>query len=149
MHEFNEFGPASHIAYKSGKDGVSGLGMEWVKDLVKWQKGDNNVNNYKIEVLSRYIYVFTPKGDVIQLPKGATALDFAYRIHTDLGDHCYGAKVNNKMVRIDQKLNNGDVVEIISTKDKKVCKNWLDIVTTSFAREHIRKVTSETERFTN
>jgi len=76
-------------------------------------------------------------------------LDFAYRIHTDLGDHCYGAKVNNKMVRIDQKLNNGDVVEIISTKDKKVCKNWLDIVTTSFAREHIRKVTSETERFTN
>lgn len=147
MHEFNEFGPASHIAYKLGKNNESGLGMEWVKDLLKWQKDDNEVNNYKIKVLSRYVYVFTPKGDTIQLPKGATALDFAYRIHTDLGDHCHGAKINNKMVRIDQKLINGDVVEILLTKNKNVCKNWLDIVSTNFAKEHIRKVTLETERF--
>ena len=149
MHEFNEFGPASHIAYKLGKNSESGLGMEWVKDLVKWQKDDNEVNNYKIKVLSRYVYVFTPKGDTIQLPKGATALDFAYRIHTDLGDHCHGAKINNKMVRIDQKLTNGDMVEILLTKNKNVCKNWLDIVCTNFAKEHIRKATLETERFAN
>ncbi|MDD3998703.1 MAG: HD domain-containing protein [Candidatus Shapirobacteria bacterium] len=149
MHEFNEFGPASHIAYKLGKNNESGMGIEWVKDLVKWQKSNNNVNNYKIKVLSRYVYVFTPKGDTIQLPKEATALDFAYRIHTDVGDHCLGAKINNKMVRIDQKLNSGDVVEIILTKNKNVCKNWLDIVTTSFAKEHIRKMTSESERFAN
>ncbi len=147
MHEFNEFGPASHIAYKLGKNNESGLGIDWVKDLVKWQKSDNSVNNYKIKVLSRYVYVFTPKGDTIQLPKGSTALDFAYRIHTDLGDHCHGAKVNNKMVRIDQKLNSGDVVEILTTKNKNVSKNWLDIVTTSFAKEHIRKITSDWERF--
>lgn len=147
MHEFNEFGPASHIAYKLGKNNESGLGMEWVKDLLKWQKGDNEVNNYKINVLSRYVYVFTPKGDTIQLPKGATALDFAYRIHTDLGDHCLGAKINNKMVRIDQKLINGDEVEILLTKNKNVCRNWLDIVSTNFAKEHIRKVTLESERF--
>jgi GTP pyrophosphokinase len=149
MHEFNEFGPASHIAYKLGKNNEGGMGIEWVKDLVKWQKSDNNVNNYKIKVLSRYVYVFTPKGDTIQLPKEATALDFAYRIHTDVGDHCLGAKINNKMVRIDQKLNSGDVVEILLTKNKNVCKNWLDIVTTGFAKEHIRKMTSESERFAN
>lgn len=149
MHEFNEFGPASHIAYKLGKNNEGGMGIEWVKDLVKWQKSDNNVNNYRIKVLSRYVYVFTPKGDTIQLPKESTALDFAYRIHTDVGDHCLGAKINNKMVRIDQKLNSGDVVEILLTKNKNVCKNWLDIVTTSFAREHIRKMTSESERFAN
>jgi len=143
MHEFNEFGPASHIAYKLGKNNESGLGMEWVKDLVKWQKSDNEVNNYKINVLSRYVYIFTPKGDTIQLPKGATALDFAYRIHTELGDHCIGAKINNKMVRIDQKLNNGDMVEIILTKNINVRKNWLDVVTTNFAKEHIRKMTTE------
>ena len=147
MHEFNEFGPASHIAYKLGKNNESGLGLDWIKDLVKWQKSDNNVNNYKIKVLSRYVYVFTPKGDTIQLPKESTALDFAYRIHTDLGDHCLGAKINNKMVRIDQKLNSGDIVEILTTKNKNVCKNWLDIVTTGFAKEHIRKMTSESERF--
>lgn len=149
MHEFNEFGPASHIAYKLGKNNEGGMGIEWVKDLVKWQKSDNNVNNYRIKVLSRYVYVFTPKGDTIQLPKESTALDFAYRIHTDVGDHCLGAKINNKMVRIDQKLKSGDVVEILLTKNKNVCKNWLDIVTTSFAREHIRKMTSESERFAN
>ncbi len=147
MHEFNEFGPASHIAYKLGKNNESGLGLDWVKDLVRWQKSDNNVNNYKINVLSRYVYVFTPKGDTIQLPKESTALDFAYRIHTDLGDHCHGAKINNKMVRIDQKLNSGDVVEILTTKNKNVCKNWLDVATTNFAKEHIRKMTSESERF--
>lgn len=147
MHEFNEFGPASHIAYKLGRNNESGLGMEWVKDLVKWQKSDNEVNNYKIKVLSRYVYVFTPKGDTIQLPKEATALDFAYRIHTEVGDRCHGTKINNKMVRIDQKLNSGDVVEILTTKNKNVCKNWLDIVTTNFAKEHIRKMTSEIERF--
>lgn len=149
MHEFNEFGPASHIAYKLGKNNEGGMGIEWVKDLVKWQKSDNNVNNYRIKVLSRYVYVFTPKGDTIQLPKESTALDFAYRIHTDVGDHCLGAKINNKMVRIDQKLKSGDVVEILLTKNKNVCKNWLDIVTTSFAKEHIRKMTSESERFAN
>jgi len=144
MQEFNEFGPASHIAYKFGKESSHGVGMEWVKDLVKWQKNDKNINNYQIKVLNNFIYVFTPKGDTIQLPKDCTALDFAYRIHTELGDHCVGAKVNQKMVKISQKLKTGDVVEILSNKKVNVNKNWLDVVTTRWAKEHVRRKTSET-----
>lgn len=147
MHEFNEFGPASHIAYKQSKEMSNNLGYEWVKSLIKWQKGDSNVNNYRINVLSKYIYVFTPKGDTIQLPNGATALDFAYRIHTDVGNYCSGAKVNQKMVKIGHELKTGDIVEILSTKKINVNKNWLNVVTTNFAKEHIRRMTLDTDNF--
>lgn len=121
MHEFNEFGPASHIAYKLSKGAEENLGYEWVKDLINWQKGDHNINNYRINVLEKYIYVFTPKGDTIQLVKGATGLDFAYRIHGEIGDHCIGVKVNNKMAKIDDVLNTGDLVEVLTSK--KVQRN--------------------------
>jgi len=141
MHEFNEFGPASHIAYKMGKGvGENGRGMEWVKDLVKWQKSDNNINNYRLKVLTNYIYVFTPKGDTIQLPKGSTALDFAYRIHTTIGDHCLGVKINAKMAKFDDELKTGDLVEILLGKKLNVNKNWINSVKTSWAKEHIRKM---------
>lgn len=142
MHEFNEFGPASHIAYKMGKGTTegNGRGMEWVKDLVKWQKGDNNINNYRIKVLTNYIYVFTPKGDTIQLPKGSVALDFAYRIHTSIGDRCKGIKINGKMSKIDDELKTGDLVEVLLGKKINVNKNWLDVVKTQWAKEHIRKM---------
>lgn len=141
MHDFNEFGPASHIAYKMGKGSTDGgHGMEWVKDLVKWQKGDNNINNYRIKVLTSYIYVFTPKGDTIQLPKGSTALDFAYRIHTSIGDRCLGAKINGKMGKINDELKTGDLVEVILSKKMNVNKNWLDVVKTTAARDHIKKL---------
>lgn len=142
MHEFNEFGPASHIAYKMGKgvlDG-KGKGMEWIKDLMKWQTDEKNINNYRIKVLINYIYVFTPKGDVIQLPKDSTALDFAYRIHTNIGDRCKGIKINNKMSKIDTVLETGDLVEVLLSKKINVTKNWLDVVKTPWAREHIRKM---------
>jgi guanosine-3',5'-bis(diphosphate) 3'-pyrophosphohydrolase len=122
MHEFNEFGPASHIAYKLSKEEFAGsVGYEWVKELVKWQKGDENVNNYRIKVLEKYIYVFTPKGDTIQMPAGSTALDFAYRIHGEIGNHCIGAKINKKMGKIDTILKTGDLVEILTSK--KVQRN--------------------------
>lgn len=139
MHEFNEFGPASHIAYKMGKGSGIGKGMEWVKDLVKWQKGDGDINNYQIKVLTNYIYVFTPKGDTIQLPKGSTALDFAYRIHTSIGDRCMGVKINGKMGKIDDVLKTGDLIEVLLSKKMNVNKNWIDIVKTATARDHIRK----------
>lgn len=142
MHEFNEFGPASHLAYKMGNGVAKGVGVEWVRDLIKWQRSDNNVNNYRIKVLTKYIYVFTPKGDIIQLPSGATALDFAYRIHTDLGDYCSGVKVNSKMSKIDNVLETGDIVEIQTTKKINVNKNWLTFLKTSFAKEHVRKMVS-------
>jgi len=150
MHEFNEFGPASHIAYKMGQGATNkGKGMEWVKDLVKWQKGDNNVNNYRLKVLTNYIYVFTPKGDTIQLPKGSTALDFAYRIHTSIGDRCKGVKINGKMAKIDNVLKTGDMIEVLLSKKMNVNKNWLDVVKTSWAKEHIRKMVKIEEQNLN
>lgn len=138
MHEFNEFGPASHIAYKSGKKDL-GMGMEWVKDLYKWQSGENNIKNYRVKLLTNYIYVFTPKGDTIQLPKGSTALDFAFRIHTGIGERCKGVKINNKIGKISDELKTGDLVEILLSKKINVNKNWLDLVTTQAAKEYIRK----------
>lgn len=117
MHEYNEFGPASHIAYKASKNiRANGMGYEWVRELVKWQKGDDDINNYRIKVLENYIYVLTPKGDTIQMPKGSTALDFAYRIHQEIGNHCVGALINNKMGKISDVLKSGDLVEIKTSK---------------------------------
>lgn len=116
MHEFNEFGPASHIAYKLSKGGETDLGYEWVRDLINWKKGDHNVNNYRINVLENFIYVFTPKGDTIQLKRGSTGLDFAYRIHQEIGDRCIGIKINNKMAKIDDVLETGDLVEVLTSK---------------------------------
>lgn len=139
MHEFNEFGPASHLAYKLEKESIDGVGMEWVKDLLKWQQVDKNIKNYRINVLDKYIYVFTPKGDTIQLPIGSTALDFAYRIHTDLGDHCFGALINNKMTKINRELKTGDMVEILTTKKFNVNGDWLNWVKTQQAKECIRR----------
>lgn len=141
MQEFNEFGPASHIAYKMSKNKSDGIGYEWVKDLVRWQKLDKNVNNYTIKVLEKFIYVFTPKGDTIQLPVGSTALDFAYRIHSEVGNHCKGVKINRKMEKIDKELGNGDFMEILVGKKINVNKNWLNFVKTPQAREHIKRET--------
>jgi len=143
MHEFNEFGPASHIAYKTVNG--TGKGYEWVKDLIEWQKDEDkeNISKYRINVLSKYIYVFTPKGDTVQLVKGATALDFAYKLHSDIGDHCYGAMVNNKMGKIDDELKTGDIVEIITSKKVGPNKSWLGMAKTAAARERIRKKLNE------
>lgn len=140
MHEFNEFGPASHIAYKLSKNMDKGQGLEWVKDLVMWQKSDNKINNYRISVLSKYIYVFTPKGDTIQLPVGSSAIDFAYRIHTGIGDKCSGVKINNKMGKISDTLQTGDLVEILTTNKINVNKNWLTFAKNTLTKEHIRKM---------
>jgi (p)ppGpp synthase/HD superfamily hydrolase len=138
MHEFNEFGPASHIVYKKGGGG-KGMGMEWVKDLYKWQKGDNNINNYRVKLLTNFIYVFTPKGDTIQLPKGSTALDFAFRIHTGIGERCNGVKINNVIAKLGNELKTGDMVEILLSKKINIGKNWIELVKTPAAKEYIRK----------
>ncbi|HAX96250.1 MAG TPA: hypothetical protein DCY35_07000, partial [Prolixibacteraceae bacterium] len=130
---------ASHIAYKSNELKSGGSGYAWVKELVNWQKNEKEVKNYRIDVLSKFIYVFTPKGDTIQIPKGSCALDFAYRIHSDIGNHCYGVKINQKMGKISDELKNGDLVEILTSKTVFPNKNWLEIAQTPMARERIRK----------
>ncbi|MCL4384008.1 HD domain-containing protein [Patescibacteria group bacterium] len=139
MHEFNEFGPASHIAYKMSRGLNVGHGMEWVKDLVRWQS-DKNVSNYRISVLSEHIYVFTPKGDVIQLPRESTPIDFAYTVHTHLGDYCKGALVNEKMVKIDSRLKTGDLVEILVGTKLMAKTEWLSFVVSEAARTHLRRL---------
>lgn len=137
MHDYNEFGPASHIAYKTMKGNV-GSGLEWVRDLVRWQN-DKNVNSYRINVLANYVYVFTPKGDVVQLPKGSTVIDFAYRIHSSLGSRCKGALINQKMAKISSELKTGDLVEILAGKKNNVTEKWLDFAKTKPARDEIKR----------
>lgn len=138
MHEFNEFGPASHLAYKHGHD-KTGVGWKWVKDLLKWQSRKDEVKNYQIKVLTDYIYVFTPKGDTIQLPKESSGLDFAYRIHSSLGDRCKGIKINGKIAKMGKKLETGDMVEILTGKKINANRGWLRLAKTASARAHIRR----------
>jgi GTP pyrophosphokinase len=140
MHEYNEFGPASHIAYKaSGGRSVTDFSYSWVRQLVSW-KDNRRRNRFKLRVFDQFVYVVTPKGDVIQLPKGSTPLDFAYHIHTRLGDYCRGALVNGKMVELSSVLENGDMVEILKAKRKIGPKpDWLNLVKTGLAKRIIRR----------
>ncbi|BCX13961.1 MAG: hypothetical protein KatS3mg085_493 [Candidatus Dojkabacteria bacterium] len=138
MHEFNEYGPASHIAYKLKKS--KGEEFTWTKDLASWKEKDNvSKEDFKIKVFKESIFVFTPKGLVIKLPQGATPLDFAFRIHTNIG-LCYrGALVNGKMVPMDYKLNTGDVVEIKITKNLNVTRDWLKNCVSPETKRRIRR----------
>ncbi len=140
MHEYNEFGSASHIAYKiAGGKSLPSKKYEWVKELVSWKDGKKR-KHYQVRVFSDYIYVLTPKGDILQLPKGATPVDFAYQIHTELGHLCGRAKVNGKLAKLNHKLESGDVVEIMPLKQRKSPpRHWLDFVVTDKARRKIRK----------
>jgi len=112
---------------------------EWLKDLVKWQSKTDGVHNYKISVLTENIFVFTPKGDVIQMDSGSTGLDFAFRLHTDIGKHCMGIKINNKIKKLNTELKTGDMVEILLGKKDTISADWLEYVKTKVARNEIRK----------
>jgi len=141
MDDFNEFGPASHVAYKIRQSGGKNITMTegWLKDLVKWQLKTDGVHNYKISVLTENVFVFTPKGDVIQMDGGSTGLDFAFRLHTDIGKHCMGVKINNKIKKLNTELKTGDMVEILLGKKDTVSTDWLEYVKTKVARNDIRK----------
>ncbi len=145
MHEQAEFGIAAHWSYKEhGKHAPekTGKDLTWVQDLAKWLKDvkDNEVflEGAKIDVFQNRIFVFTPHGDVIDLPDGATPVDFAFHIHTDLGNRCQSAMVNNSLVSLDTTLKNGDVVNIIIDKNRKGPNpEWLKFVKTRMARQRI------------
>ena len=138
MHEYNEFGPASHIAYKQAKGGKADeASYSWVKKLVSWQE---RKNGYRVKVFDEYIFVVTPKGDIIQLEKGSTPIDFAYRIHTRLGDSCQGVRINGKIARLSQPLNNGDLVEIIKArKPIGPRRDWLQWAKMAETKRKIRQ----------
>ena len=116
--------------------------MIWVKELAKWQKaqGDNKaiVEDLGMDFFSKRIFVYTPTGDVKDLPVGATPIDFAYAVHTDLGNHTGGAKVNDKMVDFSHQLQSGDIVEIIKKKNASPKTDWLEFAKTSLARSKIK-----------
>lgn len=148
MHEFAEYGIAAHWHYsesgkpKSGKS-ITVDSPAWIKDLISIQKESKNKRRYlesiKVDIFQNRIIVFTPKGDVIDLPEYSTSVDFAYHIHTDIGNKCIGAKINEKIASLDTVLKSGDMVEIIIDKNrKKPSTDWLSFVKTHLAREKIR-----------
>ena len=152
MHEEAENGIAAHWAYEQKKGTKEYLEEKpifadkkeliWVQQLKNWQKEFSNpeefIQSLKIDFFKDRIFAITPKGEVIDLPAGATPVDFAYAIHTDIGDSCVGAKVNNKIVPLDYQLQSGDLVEILTQKSKKPSESWLKFVKTSQARKKIK-----------
>ena len=147
MDRVAEFGIAAHWRYKEeGKRKPSGK-IDWLPQLVEWREEFDSrefLESFKNDVLAEQVYVFTPKGEIKELPRGATPLDFAFLIHTDLGYHCVGAKVNGRLSPLNQELDNGDVVEIVIAKGKKgPSLDWLNFelgyVKTSHARAKIRQ----------
>ncbi|MGH2356501.1 MAG: RelA/SpoT family protein, partial [Candidatus Limnocylindria bacterium] len=156
MHEVSEAGIAAHWRYKEGSRGDRRYDekLAWVRQLMDWQREVSDATEFveglKLDVFQDQVFVFTPKGDVKDLPRDATPLDFAYRIHTDVGHRTIGAKVNNRLVPLDYRLRNGDIVEIVTTKAAHgPSRDWLNIVRTSHAREKIRAWFKRQEREEN
>jgi GTP pyrophosphokinase len=149
MHRAAEYGIAAHWSYSSYKTGenASGRRLNWVQQLAQWQQELSSSQDFlealKIDTFKHRIFVFTPRGEVKDLPVGATPLDFAYQIHTNVGDHTYGAKINGKLSHLSTELRNGDVVEIMTNPKSQPRPDWLDLVVTSSAKGHIRKALRE------
>lgn len=152
MHKEAEYGIAAHWYYSEQKGLMAYIKrlfykppekeLTWVKELQEWQKEQEAdpqfIQSLKIDLFKDQIFVFTPKGDLIDLPEGATPIDFAYRVHTAIGHRCVGAKIEGKLVSLDQPLNNGQVVEIVTQNKEKPSRDWLNFVKTNFARNKIK-----------
>src|SRR6185437_12363473 len=144
-------GIAAHWKYKEGRfDSRSHENVEWVQRLLEWNKDLLDPNEFletvKIDLFAEDVFVFTPKGEVRQLPHGATPLDFAYAVHTDVGNKCVGAKVNGKIVPLKHRLKSGDTVEVVTSPSQTPSKDWLKIVKSSRAKAKIRAVIKQQER---
>ena len=148
MHQISEYGIAAHWKYKeNGKNSVaskkSDQKMSWLGQMVQLQKEFKDPKEYfealKVDIFSDEVFVFTPTGDIHSLPKGSNPIDFAYRVHTEVGHHCVGAKVNGKLVPLDYKLQNGDSVEIMTNRSNHgPNRDWINIVASSDTRSKIR-----------
>jgi len=156
MDEIAERGLAAHWKYKEHKEPGQSITAEeaidsWLVQVREFLKNPEMnpvefINDFKLQLFAREIYVFTPKGDSKILPVNATALDFAYTVHTDVGDHCIGAKVNGKLVPISHPLSNGDQIEIITSKKQKPTEDWLNFVITSRSKSKIKTALKEERR---
>jgi GTP pyrophosphokinase len=155
MHARAENGIAAHWAYKErGNNGsnfqITQNELAWVEQLKEWQKAvrgsDEFFESLKIDFFKDRIFVLTPKGDVLDLPEGATPIDFAYNVHTTVGHECTGAKINGKIAPLDAKLESGDLVEILTQKGKKPSDDWLNITKTNLAKDRIRNALKNKNR---
>lgn len=144
MHRNAEFGIASHWQYKEEKKKQSNFDnrLNWIRQMIEWGKDSGAyefMDNFKSDLFNDEVYVFTPNGDVIDLPKGSTPIDFAYRVHSEVGNKCVGAKVNGKIQPLDYKLRNGDIISILTSKNSSGPNiDWLDIVVSSHAKNKIK-----------
>src|SRR5437773_1721008 len=145
MHRIAEFGVAAHWAYKEGgQDASFDQKLSWLRSLLEWQNevgdAESFLDTVKVDLFQDEVYVFTPKGDVLNLPADSTPVDFAYRIHTEVGHRCIGAKANGRMVPLDYALKNGEIVEILTSKAPHgPSRDWLNFVKSASAKERIRK----------
>jgi len=145
MHELAEYGIAAHWHYKEGGSiKLPEKQLKWIKEIIAIQKRIKNNEEYlqeiKLDIFQDNIYVFTPRGDVIELPDGSTPIDFAYHVHTDIGNKCVGAKINDQIASLDTTLKSGDMVEIMLDKNRRSPnEDWLSFIKTKTAREHIRQ----------
>ena len=153
MHRVAEAGVAAHWVYKSnepGGDNAEQRALTWLHDLLAIQSEAGNANEFldhlKVDLFPDEVYVFTPNGDIRKLPRGATVIDFAYDVHTDIGNQCIGAKVNHVLVPLRTVLRNGDHVEILTSSWGRPSPSWLDYVVTSKARAHIRHFLKNLQR---
>ena len=138
MQKEAEYGVCAHWSYKEKIDlKKEGKNFEWLKNIPDFWK------TFKIDFFTNKVFSFTPKGDVIVLPKNSTPVDFAYAVHSDIGNHCEGAKISGKIVPLNHILENGDVVEITVNKNKAPSKDWLRFVKTPLAKSNIRKITGQ------
>ena len=146
MHRVAEYGIAAHWRYKQGADGQNGPGPDerfvWLRQLLEWQQQLQDPQEFlrsvKEDHFSEEVFVFTPQGDLLNFPVGSTIVDFAYRIHSEVGHHCTGARVNGRIVPLKYQLQSGDTVEIVTTATQTPSKDWLKLVKTSRAKQRIR-----------
>ncbi len=154
MHHRAEYGVAAHWKYKDGHGGADDgqTDLAWLRQLLDWQKETRDpeefLDSLRFEINSREVYVFTPKGEVIDLPLGATPVDFAYAVHTEVGHHCIGARVNGRLVPLESRLENGDTVEVLTSKVDGAgpSRDWLTFVKSPRARNKIKSWFSKERR---
>jgi guanosine-3',5'-bis(diphosphate) 3'-pyrophosphohydrolase len=144
MHRTNEYGIAAHWRYKEGgKIDEFENKLTWLRSLLEWQNDMRDsrafMEHLKLDLFDNQVFVFSPKGDVFSMPAAATPLDFAYQVHTDVGHHCVGAKVNGKIVPLDYHLRNGDICEVLLNKSSRPSLDWLSVVRTSGAKHKIKQ----------
>lgn len=148
MHQIAEYGIAAHWKYKEAgsqkkADDMYDDKLAWIRQLIEWQSDLKDPEEYidaiKLDFLSDEVFILTPKGEVIDLPRNSTPVDFAYRIHTDIGNRCIGAKVNGRMVPLNTTLKNGDIVEIVTGKNAHPSLDWLNYVVTNSTKNKIRQ----------